>query len=169
MQTIPSGGRGRPGRPLLLLIAVAAIALAWVAREAQHRRIALASPERWFTTDPDSQYHMRRVERALREGLPVASTDPFLAWPDGSAIPWPPYYTLLSVAALSPFAPDASEQGGEVLHEWIERSVATLPLVCGLLGVLAAALAGWSLAGAGGAWIAATYTALCTAAIAYSK
>jgi hypothetical protein len=160
--------RERSGTLSLLLIALAAVALAWVAREAQHRRIELATPGRWFTTDPDSLYHMRRVERALREGA-VASTDPFLAWPDGSAIPWPPYYTHLAVAALAPFAPDANEQGGEVLHEWIERSVATLPFVCGLLGVLVAALAGAALAGSGGAWIAATYTALCTAAIAYSK
>ncbi len=161
--------RERSGTLSLLLIAVAAVALAWVAREAQNRRIELASPGRWFTTDPDSLYHMRRVERALREGLPVASTDPFLAWPDGSAIPWPPYYTRIAVAALAPFAPDASEQGGEVLHEWIERSVATLPLVCGLLGVLVAALAGAAIAGSGGAWVAASYAALCTAAIAYSK
>jgi len=161
--------RERSGSLSLLLVVVAALALAWISREAQNRRIDPSHSGRWFTTDPDSLYHMRRVERALREGLPVASADPYLAWPEGSAIPWPPYYTRLAVAALAPFAPDARDQGGEVLHEWIERSVATLPFVCGLLSVLVAAFAGAAIAGAGGAWIAATSTALCTAAIAYSK
>lgn len=169
MQATRSSVRWRSGRLGLLAIVLAALALAWISREAQHRRIELSSPGRWFTTDPDSHYHMRRVERALREGLPVAGTDPFLAWPSGSAIPWPPYYTLLCVAVLAPLAPDAREQGGAVLHEWIERSVATLPFVFGLFGVLVAALAGQALAGLGGAWIAASYVALCTVSIAYSK
>jgi asparagine N-glycosylation enzyme membrane subunit Stt3 len=169
MQATRNAVLGRSSRWVLIAVVVAAVALAWIAREAQHRRIELPSSGRWFTTDPDSLYHMRRVERALREGLPVAGTDPFLAWPEGSAIPWPPYYTLLSVALLAPFAPDAGEQGGAVQHEWIERSVATLPFVFGLLGVLVAALAAHVLCGPGGAWIASTYAALCTVVIAYSK
>jgi len=42
--------------------------------------------------DPDSQYHSRRVARALAEGA-VAGSDPLLAWPSaGAPIPWPPYY-----------------------------------------------------------------------------
>jgi len=159
----------RPGSLPFVLIAALAIALAWLAREAQHRRVPLGDGSGWFTTDPDSLYQMRRVERVFHEGLPVAGEDPLLAWPEGSAIPWPPYYTLLCWSALAPFAPDAAAEGGERLHDWIERSVAQLPLFFGLLAVLAAALAGRSIAGNAGAWIAALYPAVCGVAIAYSK
>jgi asparagine N-glycosylation enzyme membrane subunit Stt3 len=152
-----------------VLCVVVALGLAWLARQAQHRRVERAGHAGWITTDPDSLYQMRRVERVFHEGLPVAGSDPLLAWPEGSPIPWPPYYTLLAWGALAPFAPDAGADGGETLHAWIERAVATLPLVLGLLTVLVAALAGRAVAGAGGAWIAATCSALCAVTVAYSR
>jgi len=51
------------------------------------------------TFDPDSEYHARRVARAVAEGGTVAARDPLLAWPAygerGAPIPWPPYYDAL--------------------------------------------------------------------------
>ncbi len=49
----------------------------------------------WVSLEPDSFYHMRRTQRVLQEGWPVAGVDPALDFPDGAEIPWPPYYAAL--------------------------------------------------------------------------
>src|SRR5688572_8938845 len=105
----------RAGLALLLAILVASVS--WFAREAQNRRVVLPERGGWITTDPDSQYHMRRLERALDEGGEVAQVDPRLNAPEGAAIPWPPYYTRVLQATLAPFAPE------EGRASWIERNV----------------------------------------------
>lgn len=103
----------------------------------------------WYSIDPDGLYHTRRVERALADGLPVAGTDPYLDFPRGARIPWPPYYDTVLTLVLAPFAPSEAESR----RPWLERAVATLPIVFGVTAALAAASAAWFLArSAGGPW-----------------
>jgi asparagine N-glycosylation enzyme membrane subunit Stt3 len=141
------------------------LGLSWLMRETQHQRVELPGRPGWFTTDADSQYHLRRVERVLVEGLPVAERDDYLNFPAGSAIPWPPYYTLLASGLLGPFAP----QDADARHAWTEMHVASLPLVFGILASLVVAIAGWRLAGVAGALIAGSTHAMSIASIATSK
>ena len=150
-----------------ILVLALALALSWLAREVHHRRIPLAPAAGggWITTDPDSHYHMRRVERALDEHLAIAPRDLRLNFPHGANIPWPPYYAHLASALLAPFAPE--EPGRR--HAWIERGVASLPIVFGVLATLVACLAGLALAGELGALAAGLLHALSMASIAYSK
>ncbi|MGQ0719935.1 MAG: STT3 domain-containing protein [Candidatus Eiseniibacteriota bacterium] len=137
----------------------------WLAREVQHQRVALSGHESWVTTDADTLYHLRRTERVLREGLPVAETDSYLNHPQGSAVPWPPYYTLITAAAAAPFAPD--DPGGRRAH--VERTVASLPLVFGVVTTLLATFAARALAGDVAGLIAGGIHALSQGSIAYSK
>lgn len=90
----------------------------------------------WYSIDPDGLYHTRRVARALDEGLPAAGEDPYLNWPAGGPIPWPPYYDTLLAAVLGPFAP------AEPLERfrWLEQRVASLPRLFGIGAALVAAL-----------------------------
>lgn len=152
--------------PLLALIALV-LALSGLSRFAQSRALELKGFEGWVTSDPDSLYHLRRVERALTEegSLAVAGTDDFLNFPKGSAIPWPPYYTYLAAGVLAPFTPDEEDQR----RVFLEQAVTTLPLIFGVLASLVACLAGYRLAGGTGAWVAGSYHALCHVSIAYSN
>jgi asparagine N-glycosylation enzyme membrane subunit Stt3 len=137
----------------------------WLAREVQHQRVTLPGHESWVTTDADTLYHLRRAERVLREGLPVAETDAYLNHPHGSAIPWPPYYTLVTAAAAAPFAPE----DGDARRGHVERAVASLPLLFGVLTTMLAALAARALAGDAAGLIAGGIHALSQGSIAYSK
>ncbi len=155
-----------PPRSRIALLAVLLVVgvLSWAAREGVNRRLVLVGNPGWVTSDPDSLYHARRVERALNEGA-VDGSDEYLNHPHGSPIPWPPYYTRLVASVLGPFAPeDAAER-----RSWVERKVASVPIVLGVLTTLLAALAGRALGGNLGAALAGCYHALCTASIAYSK
>ena len=127
----------------------------------------------WYSIDPDGLYHARRVARALDEGLPAAGEDPWLDWPHGAPIPWPPYYDTLVAALLAPFAPaDRLER-----FHWIERRVTRLPQLFGIGAALAAALIAWRLAGRetpprardAGAVLAGVYAACGWGAINYSR
>jgi len=160
----------------LVLLVVAASS--WFARDTLDRRVPVQgeSAPGWVTYDPDSLYQMRRLERALEEDGPIAGQDGYLNYPHGSAIPWPPYYSLFLRTVLGPFAPKLhdpssteSPADGEDRHGWIERHVASLPLIFGLLTSLLAAAVARSLAGDLAALVAGLYHALCLASIAYSK
>jgi len=155
----------RPPQLPLLAILLLTVVLSGLSRCAQSRAVHLAGAPGWITTDPDSHYHMRRVDRALVEGLPVAAEDDFLDFPNGSAIPWPPYATYVAWGLLSPFAPDEAS----ARRAFVEEGVASLALVFGLLTTLVASLAGAALAGRAGAVVAGSYHALCAASIVYSR
>ncbi|MCE9593197.1 MAG: hypothetical protein K8S98_03290 [Planctomycetes bacterium] len=117
---------------------------------------------RWFSVDADGLYHMRRVARAIDEGS-VAERDPYLNFPDGAAIPWPPYYDALLARVLGPFAPsDANAR-----REFLEHAVATAPLVFAVLTTLLVALIAWRVAGTGAALVAGACYALSRAAVNY--
>ncbi len=132
-----------PRLALLLIAVVVALAALW-ARSVHDQRVARAPYEPhkgWISPDPDSLYHMRRTQRALDEGLPPASSDAWLDFPGGSAIPWPPYYTFVTWAASAPFAPE--HEPARAHH--IEQRVASLPWIFGSLTSVLCALAVWSL------------------------
>lgn len=130
---------------VLIAVLVFVGALAWVARELNNARITYApggdASQGWFSFDPDSHYHMRRVERAIVEGLPIAETDARMNFPDGAKIPWPPYYAYLLYALLAPFAPDDPVERSD----FIERTVASLPCAFAVLTSMIVAAAAWRL------------------------
>lgn len=153
-----------------LALALALVALvAWFARESLHRRVELLGHAEWVTTDPDTLYHVRRVDRALTEGGAVAGFDERLNAPEGSAIPWPPYYTQLVSAVLAPFAPQDERER----RDWIEPAVASFACVFSVLTSLAVALAAYMLVGPPlrllAALIAGFSHALSPVAVAYGK
>ncbi len=127
---------------VLLLVALAAA----LARELNNERITRlpkGDPSAgWFSYDPDTLYHARRVERLLAEGWESLPRDPWLSFPSGAPIPWPPYYTLALAAALGPFAPEEPAARADFL----ERGVASLAWPCGVLTAVLAAAAAWRLA-----------------------
>lgn len=148
-----------------LVAALFIVALAWAARELHDARIRIPEEEGWLTYDADSFYHDRRVARVFEEGLPVAAEDPFLDFPHGAKIPWPPYYTLLASAAVAPGMPsDATARRGH-----IERGLARLPRIFGVGTSLLTTAAGWSVAGPAAGLFAGAYHALALASISYSR
>src|SRR5574341_1810053 len=103
--------RMNSGRALALIgILVAAGVLAWIPRYSVQvdRHPYGMGGQGWFSLDPDGLYHARRVERAIREGE-VAQVDPWMNYPEGARIPWPPYYDLSLAAVFSPFVPAAED------------------------------------------------------------
>lgn len=144
-----------------LAVGVAALVLlfSWFVREANQMRMPApgssteageeADSEKesadWYSWDPDGMYHMRRLQRWFEEGT-VAGFDPRLNHPEGSAIPWPPYYTYVLGALLSPGAPDPAREP-EALRAHIEEGVASWPVRFAILGALVAAWIAWRWAG----------------------
>jgi hypothetical protein len=135
---------------ILVLLASAAV------RGANHlRRSVLPGGDPaagWFCTDPDSLYHMRRVDRFLEDGR-VASTDPLLGTPladtpgdaSGTAIPWPPAYTYVAGLFCSPDA----ESGSAEHRRALEQRIASLPFWFGIATSFLIALAAAGLAARG--------------------
>ncbi len=139
-------------------------ALSWTVRELQHQKIPVPGASTWITSDKDSLYHMRRVGRML-DGEGLAPRDPYLSFPDGSAIPWPPYYTAVTWAWTAPGAPDDPA----LRHAWIERKVASLPRLFGVAATAVTALAAYALAGPGAALFAGASHALSVASVVTSR
>jgi asparagine N-glycosylation enzyme membrane subunit Stt3 len=162
--------------PTALALALCLVALlAYVPRTLPglKRPLGPQSADGWFSIDPDGLYHTRRVERAFEEGLPVAGSDPYLDFPHGAAIPWPPYYDTFLYVVLAPFAPSEAQ----ARRPWLERAVATLPIAFGIGSALFAACAAWWLTRsstaawqrAGVAAFAGVYAASGWGAIHYSR
>lgn len=149
------------GLALLVLVAC----LSWLPRQAADGRVALSEDGRRVTTDPDSLYHQRRVDRALQDGLAVAGRDDYLNYPEGARIPWPPYYTKVLAGLLAPAAPEGYDERRAFVEDWVTK----LPLLFAVLTSLLAALAGWALARAPGALFAGSYHALSMGSISYSR
>ncbi|MFT4537740.1 MAG: asparagine N-glycosylation enzyme membrane subunit Stt3 [Planctomycetota bacterium] len=167
----PGTRASKPGRTryLRLLGALALTlvvgTLSAVARIEHHSRFQVPEQEGWVVADPDSLYHLRRVARVLEEGSPVAERDPFLNYPDGAAIPWPPYYTLVTAGAARLGLPDDAE--ARRIH--IEERVTCLPAIFGVLTSVLVALAACSIGGPAAGAFAGCYHALAFGSIAYSR
>jgi asparagine N-glycosylation enzyme membrane subunit Stt3 len=143
----------------------------WV-RGANGYRVS-ASPTQtvdWFSADPDSHYHMRRLERALMDKGRVQVRDPLLAFPEyegqgGAPIPWPGMYTRVLHTVLVPWA-----LGDPVARaRYVERQVASAPWILGGLTSLLVALAAGYLGGTRAALLAGLYHAFCFASVRYSR
>lgn len=140
----------RATRRALFALCLCVALLAGVVRETcdlRHAREPGNESAGWFTLDPDSLYHMRRVERALDEGLPPAETDPRMNAPHGAPIPWPPYYTWVLTAVTAPFVPEnaGDDASAAVRRKVIERVVAGVPCVLAMVASVLLALAAWRL------------------------
>src|SRR5262245_17981403 len=164
MHAAGADARARAPRWAWILALIAIAAVAWLARSIQHRKVFLPGYEHWVTTDADSLHQLRRIERIFREGPPAAERDAELSWPEGSAIPAPPYYPLVAWAVLAPFAPSDVE----ARRGWLEESACTLPALFGVLAALAAAWAAGTLLGLSGAVFAGLCVAVAPGAIHYS-
>ncbi|MCP4093507.1 MAG: hypothetical protein GY747_08660 [Planctomycetes bacterium] len=143
---------------ILLTVALAS----WGVREASHLRLEFASDTgyggEWYSVDSDGLYYLRRIERYRNEaGLPAA-TDPFLNYPKGATVPWPPYYTMV--------ASGLSTHEGSRLD--LENSASELPLGFAVLTTLVTAFCGALLAGRRGAVIAGLLHAFCYGSVHYS-
>jgi len=145
-------------------VAIVVALLSFGARVGFDERVSMPGDRSWICSDPDSLYHMRRVQRLFEEGLPVATEDPYLVYPEGTTVIWPVGYTMVLWALLAPLAPhDPAE-----LKAWIEHGSASLPVVWGVLTSLVAAAAAWALAGRVAGALAGGYHALAFAAVDYS-
>ena len=125
---------------------VVVLLAAWWVRTANNLRVAEdplnGGQAAWFSTDPDSLYHMRRLARAMQEGGTVAGRDPLLAYPEslaegGAPIPWPPAYTHVLRLLVAPFAP--AEPAAR--ESFVERQVASWPMRFGVATAVVTALA----------------------------
>lgn len=150
-------------RTLLLFGLV--LAVSWLVREVNHLRLQIPGEDRWVTGDQDSLYHMRRLERVAEEGLPVAGRDPFLAYPEGAIVPWPPYYTLVLWGLLGPGMPEEAGARRAYIEEW----AASLPCLFGVITSLLAAWAGLRLGGMPAGLFAGLAHALCLSSLRYSR
>jgi hypothetical protein len=162
--TVAAESRARGARWAWFAGLAVVCAVAWLARSIQHRKVELPGSTHWITTDADSLHQLRRIERIFREGPPAAERDAELSWPEGSAIPAPPYYPLVTWALLAPFAPaDVEARRG-----WLEERACTWPAVCGVLAAAAAAWAAFALLGLPAAIFAGLCVAVAPGAIHYS-
>ena len=100
---------------LILMLAVV-VTLSAVARQLHHQKIPWPDAGTWITTEADTQYHFRRVDRAITEGT-VAPADSLLNHPHGSPIPWPPYYTYVATAFTAPGFSAASRKTSVAEYE----------------------------------------------------
>ena len=157
-------GRRSP-RAALAIVGAALLLLSWTARTVHRIDFEMPGHSLPLSGEPDSAYHMRRVERVLDEGLPVAERDPYMNPPEGALIPWPPYYTLVASALLAPWAPDDAHERAD----FVERGVASLPRLFATAATALAILAGVLLAGPAAGIAAGATHALCFASIHYSR
>ena len=149
-------------------ILAAVVALSLFVRRAAHDKLQVDGVSGWTATDPDTLYHVRRCARLIDEGSPVAPSDPFLNYPHGAPIPWPPYYTQVAAGLVRSPLFDPLPQGEEG-RPAIEQRVASLPLLFGVLTSVLAAVLGLMLAGPVGGLFAGLYHATTAASIAYSR
>jgi asparagine N-glycosylation enzyme membrane subunit Stt3 len=138
------------------------VLVSWGVREAGHLRLEFAENSsqagEWYSVDSDGLYHLRRIERHRAEpGLPAAS-DPYLNYPKGAVVPWPPYYTMVASALTS--------HSGTRLD--LEHAASELPLSFALLTTLLAACCGALFAGPRGALLAGLLHALSYGSVHYS-
>jgi len=138
--------------------------LAWFVRSTHHRKVRIGDATHWVTTDADSLHQLRRIEGVFRDGLPPAEFDAELSWPDGSAIPAPPYYPIVVWSVLAPFAPTDAE----ARRTWLEERACMLPAVFGVLAAVVVTIAALELLGLVGAAFVGTCFAVAPGAVHYA-
>ena len=108
----------------------------------------------------DSYYHVRRALYSLVHFPGVLERDPYLNYPYGSAVPWPPLYDVF-IAAVAKLL-----RGGELT---LQRVAAFAPPLWGALGVIPAYAIGRTLGGASAGLVAAALVAGLDGHVAFSR
>lgn len=138
-------------KPLARLLAplalIAALAVGWLAREAQapaHRAPAgeaLPNGSTWLVDDPDACYHLRRIQIGIATGE-VPDFDRFLNHPQGSPVPWPAFFDATLAAVAERLEPDLwDRKRGQFDEARLEALLVHAPPVLGVLSILAVAIA----------------------------
>jgi asparagine N-glycosylation enzyme membrane subunit Stt3 len=130
------------GAALILMIAMWGQDLRWAraAASLQPGGTTAEAPA-WLIDDPDAAYHLRRVELSLLTGS-VPNKDRFLAFPEGSPIPWPPFFDgLLALDNRLATGRPGAMGLTDAYEADLEARAAALPPIFGLLATLAVALA----------------------------
>ncbi|MBC8405045.1 MAG: hypothetical protein H8E15_07450 [Planctomycetes bacterium] len=156
---------------LALLLGIVVICTFWP-RDVMRSATQVGGEQEWTVSDPDSLYHLRRIQLWMGGGTVTDGVDPWLNHPDGARVPWPPYYTIVARLMLGPGAPADAESR----RQWIEHRAAHLPLFFAVgSGLLAALAAGMLLSRRkkttqwGGAAAAGLLHAFCSGSIFYSS
>lgn len=114
MRTRSSGTHGaRRGAIIILTIAIACAALAAGVRVAPRWGRVVAGGE-VRVADPDACYHLRRAGRIGRDFPGLAIFDPFVNYPDGARVIWPPLYDAALAAAIAIFPAADGARGPSV-------------------------------------------------------
>jgi dolichyl-diphosphooligosaccharide--protein glycosyltransferase len=109
----------------------------------------------------DAYYHARRALVAFEDFPSLLAFDPYLNYPAGSSVPFPPLYDLVLAGVAR--AAGASDQ-----YEF-ERVIAWVPAACGALAILPVYLAARVVAGPGAALGAAAIAAVLPVSSSYSE
>ena len=80
--------------------------------------------------DTDAYYHLRRIQFAVHHFPAVPAFDPYVNFPEGARIIWPPGFDLLLATAARAFTAHPSAA-------WVERASAVAVPLLGLAAVLA--------------------------------
>ena len=110
-----------------------------------------------LAADGDTAYHALRAERIAQDWPHVPWVDPWMNWPAGARIPWPPLLDELVATGAVVTGPPSPEHVAVV--------AALLPVLLGLGVILLTALVGRALLGSGPWWDAALLVALLPAAV----
>ena len=125
---------------LLLGVATLGHKLRWVRAEATVADLGTPS-ETWFNDDPDAAYHLRRIELAMATG-DVPDFDRMIAHPEGSAVPWPPFFDGLIALYLEAHVGNIGPLGlDDATQAHIEAQAARLPPLMGAGAMVLIALA----------------------------
>jgi len=102
---------------------------------------ASAEAPAWLIDDPDAAYHLRRIEVALVAGT-TPSEDRFLSFPNGSPVPWPPFFDgLLAMNNRLATGKPGAMGLTDTYEADLEARAAGTPPILGFLATLAVALA----------------------------
>jgi len=99
-----------------------------------------------FAVDTDPHYHVLRVRNAIAEGSRVAPRDPWLDYPNGVEVVWPPLFDEVMLAAARLVGE------GHPAPELVERVAALFPVALGVATVAVVASLGSAMLG-GGLWL----------------
>jgi asparagine N-glycosylation enzyme membrane subunit Stt3 len=146
----------RGGTALVLVLLAGAIA-----RLAPWRQVFTGDGVR-FLYDTDPLYHLLQARRALASGFSPTWFDPWLSWPTGASVLWPPLWDLVIAASVRIVF------GSSPTPAQLEQVAALLPVLVGLATLPVVAALGRRLLGPGRATLAALLVALLLAGVSVS-
>ncbi|MEM7408689.1 MAG: hypothetical protein AAF430_00465 [Myxococcota bacterium] len=112
--------------------------------------------------DGDSYYHMRRIAHSIEQFPALLERDPWMNFPHGGTSPWPPGFDWTLAALTRLLVGTDDRAGAETIGAWV-------PVICGVLAIVAIGNAGRRLAGVAVGWAAAGLLALLPAAYNFTQ